>query len=342
MPMTVSPDDDRLAFRGIVSLRREADWVQPYRLPWAERALFNPELMARAGMPAGVRIAFTSDTTRVGGRVGPTPEMTPLDLVADGELVGTAEMDGAAGFAFEGLAAGEKRLELWLPAFGEFRLRGLELADGATLRAPADDEGPRWLTYGSSITQCRQAARPTETWPTIVARTHGLDLTCLGFGGQCHLDPMVALAMRDLPADLVSMCLGINIYGAASLSPRSFRPAIVGAVRIVRETHPDAPVVLVSPIYGVERERTKNPVGFTLPAMRAEVKAAAEDLRTAGDPNVHYVDGLEVLGPADADRLPDDLHPDAEGYRLMGRRFAERLAELVDLESLGAGAASRT
>ena len=33
------------------------------------------------------------------------------------------------------------------------------------------------------------------------ARTHNLDLTCLGYGGQCHLDPIVASMIRDLPAD---------------------------------------------------------------------------------------------------------------------------------------------
>ena len=94
-------------------------------------------------------------------------------------------------------------IELWLPQFGSFQLRNLEIDDGATLQ-PFADARPQWVTYGSSITQCRTAASPTQTWPAIVARQHGLNLTCLGYGGQCHLDAMVARMIRDLPADYIA------------------------------------------------------------------------------------------------------------------------------------------
>jgi lysophospholipase L1-like esterase len=42
-----------------------------------------------------------------------------------------------------------------------------------------------------------------------------------------------------------------------------------------------------------------------------------------GDRNLHYLDGLELFGPDDAVDMPDDLHPNADGYARMGRRFAE-------------------
>ena len=41
----------------------------------------------------------------------------------------------------------------------------------------------------------------------------------------------------------------------------------------------------------------------------------------AGDAAIRYLDGLELFGPADAALLPDDLHPNTEGYALMGERF---------------------
>ena len=56
----------------------------------------------------------------------------------------------------------------------------------------------------------------------VVARDQNFNLTCLGYGGQCHLDSMVARMIRDLPANFISMCLGINIQGASSLGPRAF------------------------------------------------------------------------------------------------------------------------
>jgi len=322
----ISLTDPRLAWPGAVSVQHTPDWSLPWRVPYHQVDLFPPvELQARTVMPAGVRLAFRSDTRTVAGAFLPVPEMAAIDLCCDGELIATIPLDGRDAFLFDNLPAGEKVIELWLPQFGEFKLCSLSLDDGASLTAYSDRR-PRWITYGSSITQCRTAASPTQTWPAIVARARGFNLTCLGFGGQCHLEPMLARLIRDQPADYFSMCVGINIYGAASLSPRTFRAAIIGFVQIVREKHPDTPYVVMSPIYSPPRETTPNAVDFTLHTMREEVAAAVNALRTAGDRNLHYVNGLDIFGAELAPLLPDELHPDAEGYRLMGQNFTAQVA----------------
>lgn len=276
-------------------------------------------------MPAGVRIAFRSDTETVRGAVVPTVESSPIDLYCDGEFHGSAPLEGQDGFQFSGLPASEKLLELWLPQHGEFRLCGLDLSDGATLE-PYDDRRPRWVAYGSSITHCRTAASPSLTWPAVAARASYFNLTCLGYGGGCHLEPMIARMMRDLPADYISMKVGINMYNAASIGLRTFMPAIIGFVHILREKHPDTPLAVISPIYSPPRETTENAVGFTLSAMRAEVAEAVALLQARGDANLHYVDGMTLFGPELAGMLPDDLHPDAAGYQAMGRNFVDRVA----------------
>lgn len=318
--------DPSLTWQGAISLETTGEWTMPWRIPYREQALFPPEaLIERAAMPAGVRIAFQSNTTSVTGQIVPTPEIGSIDLCCDGSLIQTIELPDKAEFRFDGLPDVNKLVELWLPQYGRFQLRSLAIDDYATI-TPFDDPRPRWVTYGSSITQCRTAASPTQTWPAIVAREYGLNLTCLGYGGQCHLDPMIARMIRDLPADFLSMCVGINIYGAASLSPRSFRPAIIGFVKTIREHHPDTPFVVMSPIFSPPRETTPNAVGFTLSAMRDEVAAAVEALRSCGDTNIHYIDGLEIFGSDLAHLLPDELHPDAEGYKVMGKNFLQKVA----------------
>ncbi|MBM2827334.1 MAG: family lipolytic protein [Dehalococcoidia bacterium] len=133
----------------------------PWRIPQESRILFGPDdLIARAAMPAGVRISFRSNTTSVAGRVATRGEISPLDLCCNGVLHASLPLGEQDQFRFEGLPPGEKLIELWLPQAGEFRLNSLELSDGATL-APFDDPRPRWVTYGSSITQCRTAESPT-------------------------------------------------------------------------------------------------------------------------------------------------------------------------------------
>jgi lysophospholipase L1-like esterase len=273
-------------------------------------------------MPAGVRIALRSDTRSLACRFEAIGDSAParLDLFVGGEPCATAALAGRDRVEFAGLPAGEKLLELWLPHDHPFRFQGLELDEGATLTAP-DDARPRWITYGSSISQCREAESPSRTWPALVARGAGLNLTCLGFSGQCHIEPMLARLIRDRPADLISLCLGINVHGGASLNLRTFQPAVLGFVSIVRERHPDTPLAVISPIFCPDRESRPNEVGMTLRIMRQEIRAAVETLTELGDGNLHYVDGLTLLGEEHAHLLPDRLHPNQEGYEIIARRF---------------------
>ncbi len=279
-------------------------------------------------MPAGVRISFHTDSTVVSGNVVPQPDAAELDVYCDGVQHGSVSLAGRDRFELGGLPAGDKLIELWLPQTAEFRLRALELAENATVAA-FEDARPRWITYGSSISHCADAESPSQTWPAIVARQNDLNLTCLGYGGNCHLDPMIARMMRDLPADLLSMKVGINVYGHASLSPRTFRGAIISFVRTVRDRHPDTPFAVASSIVAPVRETTPNAVGFTMQAMREEVAEAVAALRARGDRAVHYVDGLKLLGENLRHYLPDDVHPNAEGYRALARNFSREVVEKI-------------
>lgn len=337
MAQSLSLSDSRLSWAGANSIEQSDEWAMPWRINHNQRTLFHPSLVERAAMPAGVRLTFQSETTSIAGVVDVNSDVPQIDVVCDGELVETLELSGCdefqmdhfqtSNFRCDKLPAGNKTVELWLPHFGQVRLRQLEIDEGTSLTAYTDSR-PRWITYGSSITQCRTASSPTETWPGVVARNHNLNLTCLGFGGQCHLDSMIARQIRDTPADLLSLCLGINIYGNGSLNERSFCSSILGFVQILREKHPTTPIVLMSPIFSVQRETTVNPAGFTLVQMRQEVKNAVETLRAFGDEQIYYINGLDILGADLAHLLPDDLHPNAEGYRLMGERIGNEFAKL--------------
>ena len=297
----------------------------PWRIPHAERALFAEELVDRAAMPAGVRLTFQSNTSSIGGQINSAEERGRIDLVIDGNLVGDVETVNKTSFLFENLGSNPKNIELWLPQDSEFKISGLTLDDDAELSASQETGAKKWITYGSSITHCRSADSPTQTWPAIVARTRGYDLTCLGYGGQCHLDPMVARMIRDREADVISLCLGINIYGAASLGERTFGPGILGFVQIVREKHPTTPIALLSPIYSPEREDTPNEVEFTLKKMREVVAASVETLRKNGDENITYIDGLNIFDSDNAYLLPDGLHPNNEGYAIMAQNVLKHL-----------------
>jgi hypothetical protein len=158
--------------------------------------------------------------------------------------------------------------------------------------------------------------------------------------------------MRDLPADVISVKIGINVVNNDAMRLRAFVPAVHGFLDTIRDGHPDTPLLVVSPILCPIHEQTPGPgavdpaslgtgtVRFlatgdpaevpagrlTLEVIRAELARVVEQ-RRADDPHLAYLDGRELYGPADEATHPllDALHPGAETHRQMGERFA-RLA----------------
>ncbi len=324
----ISHADPRLSWHGAVSMEQTATYSRPWRILFEQRSLYYPMLAARGATQAGVRLAFHSSTGQVAGRILPLAENQNLDLFVDGCFVATADLANQTEFRFEGLGREEKLIELWLPQRGDFALEHLQIDDDATLR-PYEDRRPKWITYGSSITHCGSAHSPSKTWPAIVARERSWNLTCLGYGGQCHLDIQIARMMRDMPADYLSICAGINIYGKPTLNERTFRSSLIGFVQILREKHRETPLLLISPIYSAPREETPNPQGWTLGDYRTAVEEAVQLLRENGDRNVHYLSGLKIADHTLHDRMPDQLHPDGDGCIAMGANFLLNAAPIL-------------
>jgi len=243
---------------------------------------------------------------------------------------------------FGGLDAGHKRCEIWLPHNAYVELRALEVEAEVSVSAlPAPDRN-RWIHYGSSISHCMEAAHPTGTWPAVAARAAGMHLDSLGFGGQCHLDPFVARTIRDADADVISIKAGINVINMDSMRERVFTPALHGFLDTIREAKPDTPIVVVSPIWCPSAENNPGPTVLdahgkfvtlrgheaiqngclTLTRVREIISEVVHLRKRAGDAHLHYLDGLHLFGAEDAKDLPDDLHPNPEGYARMGQRFA--------------------
>ncbi len=186
-----------------------------------------------------------------------------------------------------------------------------------------------------------EADRPTGVWPVVAARAAGVDLFNLGLAGQCQLDQFAARTIRDLPADLISLKLGINIVNADSMRERTFVPAVHGLLDTIRDGHPDTPIIVISPIvcppaedhpgptvpgpdrrFGVIERPPELAVGaLTLSRIRELLELVVMSRRNTGDTNLHHLHGFELFGPDEADDLPDGLHPSAAGYLRMGERF---------------------
>ncbi|MFD8723237.1 GDSL-type esterase/lipase family protein [Streptomyces sp. NPDC059629] len=362
--------------RGALDLERTEHGILPHRLPARARAqCADPQLAMVESQPSGVRLVFrtrataveldTLPTKRLYVGVPPRPDGV-YDLLVDGALTGQGVVTGgrvqvidmSAGttelrpgpvgtLRFTGLPAADKDVEIWLPHNETTEL--VALRTDAPLAAVPDRGRKVWLHHGSSISHGSDAASPTSIWPALAASLAGVELVNLGLGGSALLDPFTARAVRDTPADLISLKLGINVVNADLMRLRAFGPAVHGFLDTVREGHPETPLLVVSPILCPIHEDTPGPTAMDLsafgegrltftaagdPADRANGKLTLAVIRdelarivaqrSAEDPHLHYLDGRALYGEADAAELPlpDQLHPDAATHRRIGERFA--------------------
>ncbi|MGW6902718.1 GDSL-type esterase/lipase family protein [Streptomyces sp. NPDC054919] len=363
--------------RGFLDVEPTAHGLLPHRLPArARRQIPDNQLALAEAQPSGVRLVFrtrattieldTLPTKRV-YRGFPAPADGVYDLLVDGRLAAqatvtggnvhtitdmvaqTAELsEGPVGTArFTDLPARDKDIEIWLPH--------TEITELIALRTdapvePAPDNGRRvWLHHGSSISHGSNATHPTAIWPALAAAQGAVELVNLGFGGSALLDPFTARAMRDTPADLISLKIGINLVNTDAMRLRAFTPAVHGFLDTIREGHPTTPLLVVSPVLCPVQEDTPGPLApdfdggtlrfkatgdpaeraagrLTLNVIRDELARIVEQ-RAADDPNLHHLDGRDLYGEKDYAELPlpDEVHPDPSGHRRIGENFA-RLA----------------
>ena len=318
-------------FQGQISLEETEQGLKPWRLPFGDRTLFpSPEdnLMTRAEKASGVRLSFITDapTLRLTYDIQCEDSSYAFDMTQKGEILDRKKCRDQEKEVIDFTLSGssEDSYFLWLPHFCNIIVISLEIPEGSTF-TPTQDKRLKWLTYGSSITHCRQSDSPAQIWPAVAARKLNLNLTSLGFGGQCHFDGMVAKVIRDQITDIITLKLGINVYGGGSLSERTYLPSVINLIETIREKHPLTPLGIISPIYSCQREREPNIQGNTLEQYREWDKQAVEIFKRRGDQKIEYFDGLTLFGPNDASLLPDDLHPNTEGYRLMGERAAVKI-----------------
>lgn len=196
-------------FHGAVSLEHREDGIKPWRIPYMDYELYPPAgIDGKAEICAGIRLRLRTDSTEVAVSFAPLADNAAMDCVAGGELCEKISLPaGATEALFSGLGNGTKDMEIWLPQNIGMTVTGLRIGAQA-IGVPLPDTRPRWITYGSSITQCVGASSPSRAWPAIAAEACGFSLTNLGFSGNCHMEPMIGRLIRDLPADFISICAG--------------------------------------------------------------------------------------------------------------------------------------
>src|SRR5438270_3902904 len=175
---------------------------------------------------------------------------------------------------------------------------------------------------GTSITQGGCASRPGMSYQAILGRRLNLNHINLGFSGNGKGEAGVARAVAEIDAAAFVLDFAQNNSDVDSLA-QVYDPFI----GILRERHPDTPIVSITPIYAASEATGSR----RNEQMRALIRQVVSRRIAAGDTHLQLVEGTDLLGPSRGDGLVDGTLPNDLGFQWMAEGLTERLRRVLGL-----------
>ena len=301
-----------------------ADPVDRMRLPgdtWMMASLPVGVRLELVGDAGEVEIRYTTTTDQLGYR-GDGAGRT-FQAFSDGMVVGEVEAALGEGVARLPLGGGDERTIVYLPEGMRPTIREVTGIGGDIAPAPAQ---PRWVVYGDSVAEGWIASSPAGAWPAIAGREQGLDVVNLGYAGAARGEIPSAEQVAKLEADLITVCHGTNCWTRTPHSAGLFREGVVAFLDILREEHPDTPILVVSPVVRPDAEATPNRLGASLADLRDAMEEVVARRQAAGDERLELVRGLALIS---AEQLGDGIHPDDAGHAAMAAAIGARASAMI-------------
>ncbi len=163
--------------------------------------------------------------------------------------------------------------------------------------------------YGSSITQGACASRPGNSYQNMLSRRLDFNYVNFGYSGNGKGESAVAEYMASLDASAYVVDYDHNAPDVEHLAA-THEPF----VRILREKHPDTPILLMS-----KTDIPRTPRAEEITQLRREViRSTYEKLLAEGDRNIYFLDGQTVFAIHGGDSCTvDGTHPTDLGFMCM-------------------------
>ncbi|OQB82989.1 MAG: hypothetical protein BWX88_03595 [Planctomycetes bacterium ADurb.Bin126] len=329
--------DPRLGVHGLAWFAEDAPVLR--RLPARLKETFRPPVWSLAQCPSGGRVRFRTDSLRIAVAArnpdtGTMHHMTTvgqsgLDLYVGADFICSAWPDRTGKIARTWTAGSDKAMRditIYLPLYKPLSLESITLDAGAKVEPPRPYRVAKPIVYyGSSITQGGCAANPGLSAQAILGRRLDADFVNLGFSGNGLGEPELAKAICQIDAS----CIVLDFWGNPNAA--LYRQRLPAFVDILRAKFPTLPILAVSPFY-FPAEGVSPPMA----AMMADKRAATRELvaarRKAGDANIHFVDGLEMLNKDQACGLVDGIHPNSLGFFFNANGLEPHLRKVLKLQ----------
>jgi lysophospholipase L1-like esterase len=311
-----------------------------WRLPVRSKDSFPKEVWNLAQDATGGRLRFRTDSSTVALRLEwPHPPgmrnmhffgQSGVDLYVRDTYWGTAvpDKDAAAGKVYEHVYfKGQPRvmrdITIYLSLYSPVKVLEVGLDQNAALDFATPFAVPAPVVfYGTSITQGGCASRAGMSYQAILGRLLNLNHVNLGFSGNGKGEAALARAVAEINAAAFVLDFAQNNSDVDSLA-QVYDPFI----GILRERHPDTPIVAITPIYSAGEvtgsQRNEQ--------MRALIRKVVSRRIAAGDLHLQLVEGTDLLGPSRGDGLVDGTHPNDLGFQWMADGLAQRLRKVLGL-----------
>ncbi|MFC5402622.1 SGNH/GDSL hydrolase family protein [Cohnella soli] len=318
------------------------------RLPVRPNHPLRPEVDRLANFTTGVQVRFRTDSPKLFVRVGLADKAVMYQMPATGQCgvdcyigelgdqryVNTARFDMAAteyeSVLYDAFPRQMRDITLNLPLYQGVKELWIGVTAGSELKEFPDFPSTRKvLVYGTSITHGACASRPGMAYPNILSRSLPIEFVSFGFSGNAQGEPELAhlLAQVDDPALL------ILDYEANVPSMQRLRDSLPEFIGIYRERHPGVPILVVSQIR-MAREAFDEGARNGREERKQIQRATVERLIEAGDANLHFFDGSDLLGADYQDCTADGIHPSDLGYSRIAKSLEPVLRELLAFEFL--------
>ena len=221
-----------------------------------------------------------------------------------------------------------------LPLYNQVKSIRIGLDAGSRVMAPQPYVSDRpVIVYGTSITQGGCASRPGSCYTNILSRKLNRPFLNYGFSGNGKGEP----EMAQLLAEIADPAMLILDYQANCVD--MIDRTLPEFIRIYREKHPEVPILVVSGIrfsgeaVGQRREEG-NSLSDWMIRYRDIQKNTVEACRAAGDRNIYFLDGSELLDPLIYDEATvDGVHPTDLGFTMMADGMAPVIRKILDGEA---------
>ena len=243
-------------------------------------------------------------------------KIMPPDYKDDTGYCFSVELDG-----------GMRDYILYFPVVGRVRTLKIGLSRGASVRPLHIYNEKPIVYYGSSITQGFCAGRADNTYEAFIEKWSERDFINLGFSGSGKGEDAMIEYIASLDCSIF-----VSDFNHSGMDLEVFERQHRRLYRRFRETHPNTPMIILSKtcIFVSRDTLDEHPRAS---AQEKIIEKTYNDAVAAGDKNVYFVSGIDMLGElSPTDRMSaanDSDHPNELGFYLMAKKIYEVMKNVL-------------